>query len=205
MRRFATYIVSGILACGLVAALPNVAFADEEHSNYASANEYGSSKQVGVYGMTPISGSDVADGTYAVKAQTSSSFFRFEDVQLTVANGKMSADFTMTSGSYSLIYPGTAEDAAAAPASDYIEIEPAGDTFTMDIPALNQPLACAAYSKKKRKWYDRQILIDASSLPEGALAYELPDYDFIQKALDEGMYDVWMQEAQDLAASQQES
>lgn len=180
----ARILLAVVLGCALVCA-PGVAFADAEHSNYASEKEYGSTKQVGVYGMTPISAADVADGTYAVKAQTSSSFFRFEDVQLTVANGKMSADFTMTSGSYSLVYPGTAEDAAAAPASDYIEIEPSRDTFTMDVPALNEPFPCAAFSKKKRKWYDRQILIDASSLPAGALAYELPDYDFIQKALDE--------------------
>ena len=177
-------LLAFVLACALACA-PGVALADEEHSNYASEKEYGSTKQVGVYGMTPISAADVADGTYTVKAQTSSSFFRFEDVQLTVANGKMSAYFTMTSGSYSLVYPGTAEDAAAAPASDYIEIEPSGDTFTMDVPALNEPFPCAAFSKKKRKWYDRQILIDASSLPAGALAYELPDYEFIQKALDE--------------------
>ena len=175
-----------ILACilMLVLAYPVAAFADEEHSNYASERDYGSTKQVGVYGMTPISGTSVADGTYTVKAQSSSSFFRFEDIQLTVANGSMSAHFTMTSGSYTLIYPGSAEDAAAAPASDYIEIDPAGDTFTMAIPALNEPLPCAAFSKSKRKWYDRQILIDASSLPAGALAFELPDYGFIQDALD---------------------
>ena len=182
-QRGVALLVTLLLVLGLVCA-PGTAFADAEHANYASAKEYGSTKQVGVYGMTPISGADVADGTYSVKADTSSSFFRFEDVQLTVAGGSMSARFTMTSGSYSLIYPGTAEDAAAASASDYIEIEPAGDTFTMDIPALNQPLPCAAYSKKKRKWYDRQILINASSLPAGALPYELPNYGFVQDALD---------------------
>ena len=182
-RNGVALLVSLLLAVGLI-GVPGAAFADEEHSQYASSSEYGSSKQVGVYGMTPIGAGDVADGTYTVTAQTSSSFFRFEDVQLTVANGKMSALFTMTSGSYTLIYPGTAEQAAAAPASDYIEIEPAGDTFTMDIPALNEAIPCAAFSKKKRKWYDRQILLEASSLPEDALPYKLPDYDFVQDALD---------------------
>ncbi|WP_350454457.1 hypothetical protein [Slackia heliotrinireducens] len=172
-----------LAACLAACAFSTFAFADEEHGEYASARDYGSQKQVGVYGMTPISAADVAEGTYSVEARTSSSFFAFEDVQLEVRDGKMHARFTMASGSYTLVYPGSAEDAAAAPYDDYIEIDPDGDVFEMDVPALNQPFECAAYSKRKNMWYDRQVLIEASSLPEGALPYEVPDYDFVEDAI----------------------
>ena len=34
--------------------------------------------------------------------------------------------------------------------------------------ALDKPLNCAAFSKKKEKWYDRTILFRADSLPTEA-------------------------------------
>ena len=36
-------------------------------------------------------------------------------------------------------------------------------------------MPCAAYSKKKHKWYDRDIVFLASSLPEDSLMIELSD------------------------------
>ena len=44
------------------------------------------------------------------------------------------------------------------------------------------PIDCAAYSKKKEKWYGRSILFQAESLPAGAVSVELPDYEALRKA-----------------------
>ena len=141
---------------------------------------------VGSYAMTPIAGTEIPDGTYEIEVESSSSFFRIEKVELTVEDGEMTALLWMYTSSYSHVYMGTSEEAAAAEASDYIESEEIDyyDTFTIPVEALNQPIDIAAFSKKKQKWYYRQLVFLASSLPEGTLGYDLPDYDLINEALD---------------------
>ena len=93
---------------------------------------------------------------------------------------------TLSSTSYKFIYLGTPEEAAAAPLDDYIEPKDRDgeSTFEFKISALNKEIDCAAFSKKKKQWYPRKILFDASSLPKAALKITLPDYDKIQKAVD---------------------
>ena len=101
----------------------------------------------------------------------------------------MTALLTMSSSSYLLVYPGTAEEAAAAPYEDYIpsvEID-TWDTFTIPVEALDAELDLAAYSKKKKKWYPRKILFHASDIPADSLLFEYPDYDRISQAL--ALYD----------------
>ena len=66
-------------------------------------------------------------------------------------------------------------EAAAADRSEWI---PADEStgygrFTVDVEALNSEMPCAAYSKKKDKWYDRDIAFIASSLPSEALRIKL--------------------------------
>ena len=97
----------------------------------------------------------------------------------------MTALLTMSSSSYLLVYPGTAEEAAAAPYEDYIpsvEID-TWDTFTIPVEALDAELDLAAYSKKKKKWYPRKILFHAADIPADSLLFEYPDYDRISQAL----------------------
>ena len=96
--------------------------ADQEHSDVAGSGETVSSRPVGRYGMTPISGSDVNDGTYDIDVDVSSQFFRIDSCKLTVKDGKMTAAIQLDTFSYSLIYNGTGKEAAKADASDYIEI-----------------------------------------------------------------------------------
>ena len=55
--------------------------------------------------------------------------------------------------------------------------------FTLPVEALDKPIDCAAYSKARKKWYDRTLVFYASSLPEDALKVELPDYEMIEAAL----------------------
>ena len=92
----------------------------------------------------------VRDGEYIVGTECSSSFFHIEEARLTVKDGKMTALLTMSSSSYLLVYPGTAEEAAAAPYEDYIpsvEID-TWDTFTIPVEMVSQKdsLSCIRHS-----------------------------------------------------------
>ena len=89
--------------------------ADQEHSDVAGSGETVSTRPVGRYGMTPISGSDVNDGTYDIDVDVSSQFFRIDSCKLTVNDGKMTAAIQLDTFSYSLIYNGTGKEAAKLP------------------------------------------------------------------------------------------
>ena len=122
--------------------------------------------------MTPVPVSDLKDGTYEVAVDSSSSMFRVERCALTVAEGKAAAKLTMGGTGYLYLYPGTAEEAAAAAESDYIpfEEEDGKHTFTLPVEALDAGVPCAAFSRRKELWYDRTLVFRADSLPADALA-----------------------------------
>lgn len=164
--------------------------AEEGYDEVAGSTSMGKTEEnLASYGMTPVSGNMIRDGEYIVGTECSSSFFHIEEARLTVKDGKMTALLTMSSSSYLLVYPGTAEEAAAAPYEDYIpsvEID-TWDTFTIPVEALDAELDLAAYSKKKKKWYPRKILFHASDIPADSLLFEYPDYDRISRAL--ALYD----------------
>lgn len=182
--RFACIFAAFALAAAVLAVVPaGPALADEEHSQVATGAQRAASRPVEVYGMIPIGVSDVNEGTWPIEVKSSSSFFHIDAAELVVSNGTMRANVTLSSKSYLLLYPGSAEAAAAAPASDYIGFDESGRTFAIDVPALNDAIDCAAFSKSRRRWYDRELLFDASSLPKEALKIEVPDYDYIAAAL----------------------
>lgn len=144
-----------------------------------------STKNVEKYGMTPVSGKYVADGTYPVEAKSDSVYFRMENAQLLAQDGVLSARFTIPGMSYLYVYMGTKKEAADAPETDRIgyEEENGCTVFTVPVEALNQPIDCAAFSRNREKWYDRKIIFYADSLPEDALSIELPDYDLIERTI----------------------
>ena len=160
--------------------------ADPEHGDFARQSEMSSQKSVSTYGMTPISGEFIKDGTWEIEMRSSSQFFRAETCELIAVNGELTARITMSTYSYTLLYMGTAEEAAAAPYEDYIEYEDIDDWYVFEVPvrALNTPIDCASYSKRKKKWYSRKLLFEAASLDEAALdGIRLPDYELIEKAV----------------------
>lgn len=170
--------------------LPSVIYADEGEGpsvqeRIAEIQKEIRTLKVGAYGMVPISGSDVADGEYKIQVESSSPFFRIIDATLKVQNGAMTADITISSLSYQWVYSGRGEEADADIEEHYIGCRDDGGhgVFTIPVEALNKPIPCAAYSKKRKRWYDRDILFDASSLSESALNVELPDYEAIETAL----------------------
>ena len=155
----------------------------------AKSTDMAAQKEVEKYGMVPIYGHDLNDGSYEIKVTSSSPFFRIEKGILNVKDGKMDATITMSSYSYDYIYMGTAEDAAQAERSDYIKYKKQAGyyTFSFDVPYLHHKFSCAAFSNRKQKWYNRYILFDASSLDKEAIDYDVPDYDKIEKAI--SLYD----------------
>ena len=165
-------LLAVVLSCAL--AIP--AFADEAHNKVAPASQMAQSKALLLEGMQPITGDKVKDGTYEIQAESTSPFFKIKSCTLTVENGQMSAAIGLDSKSYPLIYMGTAEQAAAAPANDYIEFDGNAWTFTVPVEALDAEIDCAAYSKRKKQWYDRKLLFYAATLPTDALLVELPEY-----------------------------
>lgn len=171
---------------------PVTVSADEAHSDVAGSGETASSKPVGRYGMTPIAGTDVKDGTYDIDVDVSSQFFRIASCTLTVKDGKMTAAIQLDTFSYSLIYNGTGKEAAKADASDYIEITEDKEgyaSFTIPVDALDKQISIASFSTRKNKWYDRTILFDAASLPASSLRVTVPDFDAIENGLKAIGYD----------------
>lgn len=153
-----------------------LAFADEAHNRVAPDSERASAKVLLLEGMEPITADMVNDGTYEIDAESSSPFFKLGATKLTVRDGQMTAKIAFDSKSYPLVYMGTAEQAAAAPADDYIEFDGNAWTFTVPVAALDQEIDCAAYSKRRKQWYDRKLMFYAATLPEDALRVELPEY-----------------------------
>ena len=141
----------------------------------ASAGEMTTVEEVVEAGMTPVYASELKDGTYEVEMKSSSSMFKVDRCELQVKDGTMQAVLYMTSQSYLYLYAGTAEEAAAASEEDYIPREEADDgmgSFTLPVEALDAGVSCAAFSKKKEKWYDRTLLFRADSLPAEAFLEE---------------------------------
>ncbi|MBQ9069629.1 MAG: hypothetical protein IJ131_11360 [Eggerthellaceae bacterium] len=170
-------VVLLLLAALCVFSFAPAAFADEEHSQVAETSEMAAALELGVPGMEPIEAHDVKPGTYSVEVESSSAFFKIVSAQLSVDDDSMEARITLRSSSYTLVYPGTGELAAAAPASDYIPFNDTDKTFTIPVEALDDTMDCAAFSKNRRKWYDRKLLFRADSLPDEALLVDLPSYD----------------------------
>jgi len=155
------------------------------YDQVASTSDMAAVEEVGVEGMSPIYGKDVADGTYEVVVDSSSSMFSVQRAVLKVEKGEMTADLTLSGTGYLKLFLGTGAEAAASGEEAYIGYSEGADgayTYTVPVEALDAPIPCAAYSKRKEMWYDRSLLFRADSLPEGAVLVELPDYEALEKA-----------------------
>ena len=171
-----------LLACMMAGA---VTAAATDYSKVADASDMTTVEAVGVEGMTPVSGADVVNGVYEVEVESSSSMFKIEKAVLTVEDGRMTADLTLSGTSYLVLYPGTGNEAAADTEDNYIGYAEDADgayTYTIPVPALDQPFHCAAFSRNKEQWYDRSLLVRADSLPPEAVLVELPDYEALEQA-----------------------
>ena len=119
-------------------------------------------------GMVPITADSLVDGTYPVTMKSSSSMFKADHCELTVADGRMSVTLYMTSEAYPWMYAGKAEEAAAADEGAWVPLTEG--SFTLPLEALDDGEPFAAFSKRKELWYDRTLLFRADSLPAEAFA-----------------------------------
>lgn len=140
----------------------------EDTSKVADASQMTTVEDVVDESKTPVYASELTDGVYEIAVDCSSSMFRIERCELTVGGDAMIAKLFMSSDSYGYLYPGTAEEAAAADEADYLL--PDGQTFVLPVEALDQGVACAAWSRNKELWYDRTLVFRADSLPLEAFA-----------------------------------
>ena len=121
----------------------------------------------------PLFASELREGSYPITVESSSSMFRIVECTLHVAQDSMTADLTMSGSGYLYCYPGTPEEADAAPEAE--RITASEDTegrmvFTIPVSALDAPVECAAFSRAKELWYPRTLCFRSDSLPPEAFA-----------------------------------
>ena len=116
-----------------------------------------------------------ADGVYTTTTSTGAEMFRVVETILTVKNGKMSAEITLSGTGYDYLYMGTAAEAAGNQSQwigfkdeekSYIENgeEKTGRSYIIPISTLDTPLAMASHSVKRDRWYDRSITVSSKDL-----------------------------------------
>ncbi len=125
--------------------------------------------------MEPVYAESLVNGTYDINVQSSASMFKIVACELTVSDSDMIAVMTLSGKGYEKLYMGTGEQALTADETDYIffqENDEGKYTYTVPVEALNMSVDCAAFSFKKQQWYDRTLIFEADSLPEGAFVKE---------------------------------
>lgn len=140
----------------------------EDNNKLASSDDMSEPVEIVSGNSIPITADNIKDGTYNINVDSSSSMFNITKCDLTVKNGSMSAVMTMSGKGYLKIFIGTGKEALNASEDDYIhyvENENGEHTFAVDVDALDKEIDCAAFSKKKEKWYDRKLVFRADSIP----------------------------------------
>ncbi len=172
----------------------------EGYDKVASSSDMSTVEEVGVEGMEPIAPKDVENGTYEVEMESSSAMFKIVKAVLEVSDDEMNVTITLSGTSYTYLYAGTAKEAAKLNDEDayiaYTEGDDGKYSYTLPVANLDESFPCAAFSKNKEQWYDRNLLVRADSLPEDAVKVELPDYEALEEAAQEARIEA-MQTEQD--------
>ena len=170
MKQKVTFLLAALMALTLTACGGQQT---ESTKQVADESDMAQPQEVVQEGMEPVKADALKNGEYTVTVDSSSSMFQVTACTLTVQDGTMTAQMTMSGTGYLWVYPGTAEEAAAASEEDYIpfqETDSGEHTFTLPVEALDQGIPCAAFSKRKEMWYDRTLVFRADSLPQEAFA-----------------------------------
>lgn len=124
------------------------------------------------YAQSPLYAEDLNEGTYSISVKSSSSMFRIVNCELKVAGEKMTAEMTLSGKGYEKLFMGTGEEALSASDDSCIYFKENSDgkyTYTVPVEALDKSIDCAAWSIKKQKWYDRELVFQSETLPDGAV------------------------------------
>lgn len=123
----------------------------------------------------PVYPETIAEGSYEISVDSSSSMFRVVKCVLTVKDGVMTAKMTMSGQGYGLVYMGTGEEAVLDAEENYIPFEldtEGAKVFTVPVEALDKEIDCAAWSIKKESWYDRVLVFESAMMPEGTITVD---------------------------------
>ena len=164
-----TTMIFTSVGCGKEAATTEAT--TTANDKVATSGDMVEAEAVGYEGMQAVTADELKDGEYDIEVDSSSSMFKIVSCKLTVKDGVMTALMTMGGTGYKYLYMGTGEEATAASESDYIpfiENEDGSHSFEVPVEALDSVVKCTAFSKKKEKWYDRDLCFRADSLPEDA-------------------------------------
>ena len=162
------------LALALVLAL-SVAASAENLGQVAGTEDMTDVEDIVDPNMVPVTADSLNEGTYAVNVDVSSSMFKVTACEITVADGAITAALHMKSDAYLFLYPGTAEEAAAANYEDLLELQTADGDYWFSVPvaALDAGLDVAAFSARKQMWYPRTMVFRSDSLPTEAWRADL--------------------------------
>lgn len=111
-----------------------------------------------------------ANGKYNIEVESSTSMFRIVKCVLNVEGDKMTADMTMSGQGYGFVYMGKADDAPAEPdennAIPFTLDADGAKVFTVPVSALDTAIDCAAWSVKKKTWYDHELIFKSVTMSE---------------------------------------
>lgn len=161
-----------IAACALAAAL---ACAFLPGCSAGGTQAGGSAPEQAGTQAAALEAASIADGSYAIEVESSSSMFRVVKAELQVKGQEMSCTMTLGGTGYGKLYMGTGEDAANASESEFIPfVEDAEGAYTYTVPvsALDTDIDCAAWSIRKQAWYGRVLVFKSDNLPAEALLSE---------------------------------
>lgn len=168
MKQFLMIFLAALILSGCGAAeLP----AAEESPAPAVTSEVETAKEEDAK-LSPVYPEAIAEGSYEISVDSSSSMFRVVKCVLTVKDGAMTAAMTMSGQGYGFVYMGTGEEAALDAEENYIPFKTDAEgakVFTVPVEALDMEIDCAAWSIKKEKWYDRVLVFESAMVPENAI------------------------------------
>ncbi len=119
-----------------------------------------------------LSAGQIADGDYDIQVDSSSSMFRVVAARLHVSGDRMTCTLTLGGTGYGKLFMGTSEQAGEASEDEcvpYVEDDQGAYTYTVDVDELNVDTACAAWSTRKQRWYDRTLVFRSDSIPAYAI------------------------------------
>ena len=164
--------LAGALACTAFAGCASTQSTEESAPAPQEATEEAVEGASEDAGDAPLSADQIAEGTYGIEVESSSSMFRVVDAQLTVADGAMTCVMTLSGTGYGKLFMGTSEEAAQAADDQCIPfVENSEGAYTYEVPVeqLNADTDCAAWSIRKEKWYDRTLVFSSSLIPEESI------------------------------------
>ena len=147
-----------------ISDVPNVVTGTAQEAS-SDADESGSDAE-----YTPLTAADIADGSYEITVDSSSTMFNITKCTLNVSDGSMTAVMTMHGKGYLYLFMGRGEDAVESGYIPFVEDADGAHTFTVPVEALDAPVDCAAFSKNKEKWYDRTLVFRSDMIPADCFA-----------------------------------